>query len=61
MTVTTDVGRVGRGVGTVVPAGLISAPVGLVQPAKSAQSTTPEKASMTRDFCMLSAFIFVYF
>jgi hypothetical protein len=61
MTVTTDVGRVGSGEGTVVSAGLIPAPVGLVQPAKSAQSTSPEKASITRDFCILSAFIFVYF
>jgi hypothetical protein len=60
-TVTSAVGIVGGGVETVVPAVVIAVPVGLVQPAKSAQSTSPEKASMARDFCILIAFICVYF
>jgi hypothetical protein len=61
MTVTAAVGRVGRSVGTVVPGRVISVPVGLVHPLKSAQITTPKNTSMTRDFCILSAFIFGYF
>jgi hypothetical protein len=61
MTVTADVGGKGVGAGTVVSAGLISAPVGLVHPAKSTQDTSPKKASMAGIFCIMSAFIFGYF
>jgi hypothetical protein len=61
MIVASDVGGVSRVVGTGVPVDLISEPVGLVHPAKSAQRKSPNKADMTRVFCILSAFIFVYF
>jgi hypothetical protein len=60
-TVATEVEMVGSGVGTVVAEGLISAWVGLVQPAKSAQSTSPKKADMTRIFCIKSAYLSGYF
>jgi hypothetical protein len=39
----------------------ISAPVGLVQPANSAQIISPNRAEMARVFCIFSAFVFVYF
>jgi hypothetical protein len=61
MIVASDVGMVSGGVEAGVPVVFISAPVGLVHPAKSAQSKSPNKADMTRGFCILSAFIFVYF
>jgi hypothetical protein len=61
-TVATVVRREGGEVGgTVVPAVLIPFPVGLVQPARSAQAITTDKTTMTRVFCIQSAFIFAYF
>jgi hypothetical protein len=60
MTVVTEVVRGGDVGGAVVPAVLIPAPVGLVQPARSAHSISPKK-TMMRVFCIQSAFIFAYF